>query len=71
MENKKRQMIRLEELEQILWDKIQEGQVDNRTIKLYSDVAFKVLRHHAIYDNREAKEEDGCILDNLFNDAND
>jgi hypothetical protein len=60
------QLERLKELEQSLWEQIQAnkeaGRNNNRLNKLYSDVAFKILRHEAIYDKAD-DDDDDCILD--------
>ena len=68
---KQRQLERLEELEQMLWNNIEDNKkngIHNITLqKLYSDVAFKILRHKEIYHKDDDKKEDeSCILDTLL-----
>jgi hypothetical protein len=57
----------LQELKDVLWKQIQEGNRDLKILKLYQDTAFKLVRFHAIYDKHESQEESHCILDDYAN----
>jgi hypothetical protein len=61
IEINKEQIERLEKFANKLWEEIEEGCDDIKVHKLYTDTAFRLVRYHAAYDNKEDTEE--CILD--------
>jgi hypothetical protein len=65
------QLERLKELEQMLWEELQANKEndihDIRLSKLYSDTAFKILRHEAIYKKDADKQPSKCVLDEFVN----
>jgi pyrimidine operon attenuation protein/uracil phosphoribosyltransferase len=60
------QLERLETLANNLWTDIKNGNTDIKILKLYQDTAFKLVRYHAIYDKKDARDNDKCVLDEFL-----